>query len=368
MSKSDLETFEDVMEEASKWLARERAGDMTDIEQQELETLLEQNEAFAIAYLDLLRADKAFDSVAGKHGGELLAAMAPDLSALLEQKEETPAAPRPWWLPSPRSFGWGAAVAASLMALLIVSISFFDSGPMSSSYETRVGESRTIMLKDGSVITLNTDTRLSVALAAEERRILLEKGEAYFDVSKDKARPFVVVVGNEVVRAVGTEFNVRRRADVTNVMVTEGVVEVKKNVPASAQGDVSELLPVPVSLTVGSDLTVDQDGVRTTTLSTEELAQRTSWRRGMLHFKAERLDTVVREIQYYVDKEVIIASDDVADLMVGGSINTQNVASFLKGLEVNFPVSVIERDSVIIISFKDKREQETTASNLAIAL
>lgn len=58
----------------------------------------------------------------------------------------------------------------------------------------------------------------------------------------------------------------------------------------------------------------------------------------------------------------------MADLMVGGSINTQNVASFLKGLELNFPVTVIERDSVIIISYRERRDAGATASGLAIIL
>jgi transmembrane sensor len=357
MSKSDLEKFEDLTAEAATWRARELAGDMTSRERDELEARLATDPAFADAYLDVLRANDALDGLGGA-GVELLAS----LDRTLERLDH------PWWQPSRRSMGWMTAVAASFLLLAVASLSLFDRGPMSTMYETSVGESRTIMLKDGSVITLNTDTRLSVALASQERRILLERGEAYFDVAKDKARPFVVVVGDEVVRAVGTEFNIRRRSDVTNVMVTEGVVEVKKNLPDATQGDASRPLPVPVSLRVGDDLTVDHDGVRTNTLSAEELAQRTSWRRGMLHFKAKRLDAVVQEIQYYLDKEIIIASDDVADLMVGGSINTQNVASFLKGLELNFPVSVIERDSVIVISYRERRDAAATASGLAIIL
>jgi transmembrane sensor len=368
MSKSDLEKFEDLTAEAATWRARELAGDMTSRECEELEARLASDTAFADAYLDVLRADNTLNAFQGAAGAELLSTLDPALGRDLGHSGLIPSQPRPRWQPGRRSMGWITAVAASFLLLAVASLSLFDRGPMSTMYETSVGESRTIMLKDGSVITLNTDTRMSVALASQERRILLERGEAYFDVAKDKARPFVVVVGDEVVRAVGTEFNIRRRSDVTNVMVTEGVVEVKKNLPDATQGAPARPLPVPVSLKVGDDLTVDREGVRTNTLSAEELVQRTSWRRGMLHFKSKRLDAVVQEIQYYLDKEIIIASEDVADLMVGGSINTQNVASFLKGLELNFPVTVIERDSVIIISYRERRDAGATASNLAIIL
>ncbi|MFC3052552.1 FecR family protein [Kordiimonas pumila] len=352
-------TYDDALAEASKWLAREEAGDMTAEAQEMLEHRLASDETFQLAYLETMRAANILKGLSNLHGEDLLSALAPDLSHMVNNTDKT--APKPTKKPR-LSYGWMGAIAASFLAIAVIVTTLLQTGPMSSIYETAVGESRTIMLKDGSVITLNTDTRLSVALAANERRILLEKGEAYFDVAKDKSRPFLVVVGDETVRAVGTEFNIKHRNDITNIMVTEGIVEVKKNTPVPTLSAQSQSMPV--SLAVGGTLTTDPAGVRTSNLSPEELMHQTSWRRGMLHFKSKELSAVVQEVQYYVNKEIIIASDQASSILIGGSINTQNVTSFLKGLEVNFPVSVIERSSVIIISYKSKEEDMLQSTSM----
>lgn len=231
------------------------------------------------------------------------------------------------------------SAAASLLIVAVSALLVFQSGPMSATeYETKVGGRETVMLKDGSVITLNTDTRLSVALSGTERRILLEKGEAFFDVAKDKTRPFLVVVGKDVVRAVGTAFNVRRRADTTQVTVTEGIVEVNG-------ATLSTLLHV------GADLTINPAGIQTVELAPAEVESTVSWRTGMIHFSNKRLGAVVEELQYYAEKEIIVTNDQVSNLIVGGSFDTSNASSFLKGLEAIFPVKVIERDTVIILGY-----------------
>src|SRR5262249_47175706 len=91
-------------------------------------------------------------------------------------------------------------------------------------YSTPVGGIDNVALADGSRMTLNTDTRIRVALTETERRIELDKGEGFFEVAKDPSRPFVVYAGNKRVVAVGTKFSVRRENDDVEVIVTEGRV------------------------------------------------------------------------------------------------------------------------------------------------
>lgn len=364
MTEANKNTVDKTLIEAGKWIARENAGDMTKLEQIELDNLLANDAGFQLAYLDICKQADLLDIIATQEGKDMLSIMAPELLNLVEECENDGAGHRGGHRanhrqrPAFRLMGWAGAVAASLLILIISSVLFFQNGSSSTIYETAVGGHETVMLKDGSVITLNTDTRISVALIDRERRILLEYGEAYFDVAKDKARPFIVMVGDDTVRAVGTAFNIKRRTDVTNVTVTEGIVEVQRS-----RDKRSDLTIRPVSLTVGEDLTIDQKGTRTNMLlAPQELERTVSWRGGMVHFNGKRLDSVVREIQYYVDKEIILSSELVSDIIVGGSFNTNNVASFLKGLELNFPIKVIERKNVIIISYKQKSDKIQSAS------
>src|SRR3546814_5104405 len=68
-------------------------------------------------------------------------------------------------------------------------------------------------ISDGSIATVNTASRIAVALEPERRHITLEEGEAWFQVAHDAHRPFVVDVGSVRIRAVGTAFSVRRNPE-----------------------------------------------------------------------------------------------------------------------------------------------------------
>lgn len=364
MTRSNENISDELLIEASKWIARERADDMTSLEMVELDNLLANDIDFQLAYLEISKSDNLLEALSTQGGKDELAAMAPELLNLIKEYEGSIVTGHEEPYRFARLYGWVATLAASILILTISTVLFFQHGSTATLYETKIGDNETIMLKDGSIITLNTDTRISVALSDSERRIFLEHGEAYFDVAKDKTRPFTVLVGNDIVRAVGTAFNIKHRAEVTNVTVTEGIVEVKNN-PDTPTSKHSLDGTGPISLNVGKSLTIDQAGTRTNiTLAPINLENKTSWRKGMLHFKSERLGIIVREIQYYAHKEIILASDQVSDIIVGGSFNTKNVTSFLKGLERTFPIQVIERDSVIIISYKQKREPIISASGL----
>src|SRR5690606_31466403 len=95
-------------------------------------------------------------------------------------------------------------------------------------YVTAVGEQREITLLDGSHVRLDTDTRMRVRFNEGTRRILLDRGQALFEVAHRAQQPFVVQAGDTEVTALGTRFDVRRSADVRGARVTlvEGSVAV----------------------------------------------------------------------------------------------------------------------------------------------
>jgi transmembrane sensor len=133
-----------------------------------------------------------------------------------------------------------SVAAAAAAAVAVVAASWILKSPLFGSpvYTTAVGEQRTCKLKDGSVVYLNTDSRLEVDFSPGARRVRLVRGEALFVVEHDTQRPFIVRSGDTQVRAVGTQFNVRTAAGATDVTVVEGVVQVTVT-------DASASMPAP---------------------------------------------------------------------------------------------------------------------------
>jgi transmembrane sensor len=97
----------------------------------------------------------------------------------------------------------------------------------SETWTTGAGEQRTLILDDGSRVTLNTRTRLSVRMARRTRDVELVQGEAFFEVTKDASRPFTVHTRLGTARAVGTRFNVYLGEQKLGVTTEEGRVLVR---------------------------------------------------------------------------------------------------------------------------------------------
>jgi transmembrane sensor len=123
-------------------------------------------------------------------------------------------------------------------------------------------------------VTLNTDSAIRTNFNDKLRRIDLLRGEALFDVTKDAARPFVVVAGEVRVRAVGTSFTVRARDNgQVNVLVREGVVEVSRG----PRGQ-------PLRLAAGTATRVDSAGeFRATPVAVDAVDRAMAWRQGQIN-------------------------------------------------------------------------------------
>ncbi len=117
-----------------------------------------------------------------------------------------------------------AAATLPLAAAVLLTLGML---PRTRAYQTTGGRRETVVLKDGSQVALNTDTRLLVRLSGRARDVTFVEGEAAFDVAKDASRPFVIRIGDRRVRVVGTEFDVRARGPALTVSVRRGIVEVR---------------------------------------------------------------------------------------------------------------------------------------------
>lgn len=226
--------------------------------------------------------------------------------------------------PSPRRRRYVMPMVLGLAAsvLLAVCLSWFAmSRP--EQFQTKVGEQRSVLLADGSRVTLNTNTKIEVHLKADRRTIDLVQGQALFEVAHDVRRPFDVRVGNVVARAVGTQFDVDRRETRTAVTVVEGRVAMIESDSITAQ------LPV---LAAGDRVTVAQSGAASVEHGVN-LAQATAWLQRQLVFRHRPLGEIADELNRYNVGRIEIRSAPLSAQEVTGTFRTDDVASFVAVLQ-----------------------------------
>jgi transmembrane sensor len=225
----------------------------------------------------------------------------------------------------------GAVAALTALALLPVIRSSQFAPPVVTVVETASGENRDVPLSDGSVVSAGAESVLWATLGADAREVTLERGEAFFRVSKDPARPFVVKVGTTTVTAVGTAFNVRRAGERVVVSVSEGRVKVDtRTATVMRTADLSVGQQVSIDATTGnaSIQTVDAVGVA-------------AWREGRLQYRDEPLRLVIADLTRYSAQDIVIANSQIADLRITGTVFANDVNSWLQSLETALPVRVV---------------------------
>ena len=199
-----------------------------------------------------------------------------------------------------RRWAYGAGVAA---AAAVAAVLFLPSiVAQAQAYTTAVGEQRVCPLEDGSVVYLNTDSRVEVQYTRDQRNVQLVRGEALFSVAKNRSRPFIVKSGDAGIRAAGTQFNVRLRDHATDVSVIEGGVQITptKEPPVIRNTDpyaLTETAKPPTNIQAGEEVRVS--GGQITKLPQRDVDISISWRRRQLVFSDSPLSDVAAEFNRY---------------------------------------------------------------------
>jgi transmembrane sensor len=204
---------------------------------------------------------------------------------------------------------------------------------------TAVGEIRTLGLIDGTQLVLRADTAIVASMSREERSVTIERGGAYFDVSKDETRPFVVSAGGIDVRVRGTAFDVLKGPSSVTVSVTHGRVAVS---------DLTDRNRSAVELTGGQQLTVEADG--TFGAITEfDPKQVLGWRAGRFSYFNARLEDIVADINRYRTVRISIEDEALKDLRITTMFRVENAEQMLAGIEATEPVTIVRSPSSITI-------------------
>jgi transmembrane sensor len=224
-------------------------------------------------------------------------------------------------------FAWAAA------AVLLIGVGlalFILQTPQ--EFRTTLGEQRSVLLADGSRVTLNTASTIEVNLHNGRREVRLVQGEALFEVAHDAARPFVVRAGHALLKDVGTQFNVDMHSSDTTVTVVEGLVVVDSPGArglAGAQMDHSgRSAVVPLILGANDRVLVTPAGVGAPQRGVN-VAASVAWTQRQLMFEHRPLSEVAEEFNRYNRDRIDIDSAELKRQEVTGVFDAKDPASFM---------------------------------------
>jgi transmembrane sensor len=315
MNQTLSEQFERDCDAALSWIARFRAEDASE----------EDHRAFAL----WLAADASH-----RQAMDLMLELWDDLGSVRHLPFDEPR-PMPEQHSRRRWLGAAVGLAASIMFAVFL-LPFGTDTTSIEEYQTSLGERRSVTLDDQSRITLNTSTRIRVEYSRAARNITLLRGEAFFEVQPDQARPFRVNAGSADVTAIGTAFNIYRRDNGAAITVTEGIVQVTE------LGQTGNRAAQVAILRAAEQLHASARGLEQS--QRIDPAVPTAWQRGELVAQQLPLAQLTRELARYHDTRILIGDREVANLTVSGVFNLDHPDSVLQALERSLALEVVRLD------------------------
>jgi transmembrane sensor len=228
-------------------------------------------------------------------------------------------------------------------------------------YTTVIGEHREILLSDGTILDLNTDSEIEVDYSLQRRKVRLIKGEAFFEVAHNTNRPFIVYAGENSVRAVGTAFVVRLMPKKFEVTVTEGKIKLSQkalNEPIvnddknqlddsiQSQHELSGLYEESIFLEAGEKVVYDksfqnylQDEL-VETVSERDIKRMLSWQDGLLDFSDTPLIEVINDLSRYTSMKIEISDPELRELKFGGLFRTNELQALFDALETTYDIKI----------------------------
>ena len=215
-------------------------------------------------------------------------------------------------------------------------------------YATDVGERRIVRLDDGSSVSLDAVSQVSVSFSDERRAVTLDHGRAKFDVAKDPLRPFTVTAGSQSVVAVGTSFSVELLRDQLRVLLFEGQVAIVPR--AVAANDIKARRPASktTQLLPGQELVANLSSGAGEILPIE--AERSlGWEGGRVDFVDMPLSNAVERINRYATTPIVIGDLAAGRHPVNGVFDAGDTESFVNGVTSLYPLAAREEGGKIII-------------------
>lgn len=325
------------MEEAALWCIQLSEGTLDEDEWAEFETWLA-NPGHAALFQDAIAVWQASGAI-----GDRPRIISLRTEALTEFRN----ASRRRWLTASRRMWWPLGYAAALLLSLGTGAYWYVNQP--SRYETGIGERQVAMLDDGSRVSIDAVTAMTVRMKDEARQVELIEGRAKFDVAKDPLRPFTVTAGDKLIAAVGTSFSVEMIDGEVRVILYEGQVEIRDRSDSarSAAAASQRLLMTP-----GSEFIGTAGSTKAAQITRPDLSQSLSWEQGLINFDQEPLARAVERMNRYATKRIVLADPGIGGIAVDGVYKAGDVDAFVEGIVALHPVRQRRGNGEIILDRK----------------
>jgi transmembrane sensor len=302
--------------QAAEWIERRDRDEWNETDRLALDAWLAQSPAHRAAFWRLEAAWKDTNR---------LTAFKP---ALRPRREAKPAASR---------IVFKSVAAAVFVAACGIGAATYMTTPDWKTYSTTIGGREILTLGDGTKIELNTDSSVRVAQTASARHVWLDKGEAYFDVTHNAARPFTVTVGDRRITDLGTKFVVRRETQQMKVAVLDGRVQLEeKNGHAAV-------------LTRGDIVVATAGRLVRSHAPAKQIESDLGWRTGVLVFDDRTLADVADEFNRYNTRKLIVTGN-AAQTRIAGTFRADNIDAFANTAHRVLGLKVERRGQEILIS------------------
>lgn len=246
---------------------------------------------------------------------------------------------------SDKTYGKGIvrfAMAAAVGGLAWFGANMLQPGMPTADHISPVGKISEFVLSDGSIVTLASNSALSVDYSEGQRKLSLVRGEAYFDVASDPKRPFVVSAGARNVKALGTEFDVRIEDEMVAVTVAEHSVDVFRpdDIAVSSDHQVIE---------EGFGVTYDPQGISTPVK--QNLHHVLAWRQGRLIFHQATLGDVIKRLDEYCKQKLLVFDPEVKGHLISASLDVRDPEKALRSLIRGFNLRTVEwSDRILVVT------------------
>ena len=320
---------DDLINEAFEWIARSSDDDFSAFEQAQLDAWLDRDPAHRTAF-EL--AKMTWDKVEQIPKSEYSADWFKEILDLEAQEHESFSRPlRPFL--SPRRLLLVTAAVAVTTALLVFIRPAPNETIQPTYYRSEVAKTTDVRLSDGSVVTLGAESRISVVFTDDSRQIVLERGEAFFDVISAPNQPFVVTSDWVTVTVVGTTFEISQTPDSTIIAVLEGVVSVE-----AGKTPVSDEPAAVKKLTSGQQVKGTLAGLSDIrAVDTEAVG---AWRRGELVYVSAPLSEILADADRYYPGTIEIMDRGVESLTLSLIVEAKDTDGLLNTLESALPIRV----------------------------
>ena len=230
-------------------------------------------------------------------------------------------------------------IAAAVAAAAVVGV-VWPLATQGEVYQTGLAERRAVILRDGSLLSLDAMSRVSVRYSRDARRLVLTRGQARFDVAHDPTRPFSVAARDRTVVATGTAFNIDMVAPEVRVTLIEGKVLVlpRRAAPIPLIETPSPKAR-PIELRAGQAL-VATEGAQPEVVAKVDVDRATAWQRGKLMFDKVPLVDAVERINRYSDRKISVGDPQAAAMSISGVFNMGDVDAFLDSAASFLPLAV----------------------------